>query len=117
MPEMPETPADSPAPTEAAAADSLADLRHDLRNPIGQILGYSEMLIEEAVDAGQPVSPDLERIESAGRELLRLIDERLTPALLAGESAAQNRRQKPFPHPPRSPTMPIASRRRSSTPN
>ncbi len=30
----------------------LADLRHDLKNPVGQIIGYSEM-IEEYIEGEQ----------------------------------------------------------------
>ncbi len=31
---------------------SLADLRHDLQTPIGQVIGYGEILQEEMADAG-----------------------------------------------------------------
>ena len=34
-------------------AESLSHLRHDLRTPFNQIVGYAEMLGEDAEDAGQ----------------------------------------------------------------
>ena len=63
--------------------DALADLRHDLRNPIGQILGYSEMLMEEATETGPEALADLERIHHAAQTLLALVDTRLTPESIA----------------------------------
>jgi class 3 adenylate cyclase/CheY-like chemotaxis protein len=50
-------------------------LRHDLRTPINQIVGYAEMLEEDASAAGQEaVVADLRRIVSAARSLLALVD-------------------------------------------
>jgi len=50
-------------------------LRHDLRTPLNQILGYAEMLQEEAADASQErFVPDLKKIGAAARQLLALID-------------------------------------------
>jgi class 3 adenylate cyclase len=50
-------------------------VRHELRTPINQIIGYSELLSEEASSEGhaQYVS-DLERIGVAARDLLEKID-------------------------------------------
>ncbi|MGB5837531.1 MAG: response regulator [Albidovulum sp.] len=54
----------------------LASMSHELRTPLNAIIGYSEMLIEDANDAGQtePVA-DLERIMSSGKHLLALIND------------------------------------------
>ncbi|MEW6160108.1 MAG: adenylate/guanylate cyclase domain-containing protein [Verrucomicrobiota bacterium] len=53
----------------------LARIRHELRTPINHIIGYSEMLQEEALDAGQKqFLRDLERIHHGGRQLLDLIN-------------------------------------------
>jgi CheY-like chemotaxis protein len=82
----------------------LANLRHELRTPINAIIGYSEMMLEDAAledaaledaalesaaleDAAQKKSGgglrgDLERILSAGRELLRLVDSTLNPSAI-----------------------------------
>jgi adenylate cyclase len=55
--------------------DPLAKLRHDLRTPVNQILGYSELLQEEAEEKGQPeFVPDLKKIQLAARQLLQVVD-------------------------------------------
>ena len=47
---------------------SLATLRHDLRNPIHQIVGFGELLEEEARDAGRDgEAADLVKIQTAAR--------------------------------------------------
>jgi signal transduction histidine kinase len=54
----------------------LANMSHELRTPMNAILGYSEMLLEDARLAGQQeAARDLEKIHSAGRHLLSLINE------------------------------------------
>ena len=54
----------------------LANMSHELRTPLNAIIGYSEMLTEDAVDLGQEeIVPDLERIRSAGKHLLSLIND------------------------------------------
>jgi signal transduction histidine kinase len=53
----------------------LASMSHELRTPLNAIIGYSEMLQEEAADAGQPgLVPDLGKITVAGKYLLELIN-------------------------------------------
>ena len=50
--------------------DSLSTLRHELHTPMNHIIGYSEMLIDEAQDLDRPVFlPDLQRIHAAGKRL------------------------------------------------
>src|SRR5690606_13556140 len=57
----------------------LSHLRHDLRTPINQIIGYSELLMEEAGDAGHGAyDADLKKINGAAKTLLGLINENLT---------------------------------------
>ena len=54
----------------------LANMSHELRTPLNGIIGYSEMLQEDATDAGRDEdAKDLKRIGSAGRQLLELINE------------------------------------------
>src|SRR2546423_5972534 len=56
-------------------------VRHQLRTPLNQIIGYAEMLLEEAQDRKQPdFIPDLQRIHTAGRRLLAVIDDLFDPA-------------------------------------
>jgi signal transduction histidine kinase/CheY-like chemotaxis protein/HAMP domain-containing protein len=54
----------------------LANMSHELRTPMNAILGYSEMLMEEAEDAGQDdYVSDLMKINQAGTHLLSLIND------------------------------------------
>jgi PAS domain S-box-containing protein len=54
----------------------LANMSHELRTPLNAIIGYSEILQEEASDRQQPqFVPDLEKIRSAGKHLLNLIND------------------------------------------
>jgi signal transduction histidine kinase/DNA-binding response OmpR family regulator len=59
-----------------AKSQFLANMSHELRTPMNAIIGYSEMLTEEAQDAGQEdFIPDLGKINAAGRHLLALIND------------------------------------------
>ena len=59
-----------------AKSDFLANTSHELRTPLNAIIGYSEMLQEQAEDLGQDdFTPDLQKINSAGKHLLQLINE------------------------------------------
>ena len=54
----------------------LANMSHELRTPMNAILGYSEMLMEEAEDLKQEdFIPDLKKINQAGTHLLALIND------------------------------------------
>ncbi|WP_187775745.1 response regulator [Luteimonas suaedae] len=54
----------------------LANMSHELRTPLNAIIGYSELLVEEAEDAGNAAAvPDLQKIHGAGKHLLGLINE------------------------------------------
>ena len=54
----------------------LANMSHELRTPMNAIIGYSEMLQEDAVETGQQAFvPDLEKINAAGKHLLSLIND------------------------------------------
>jgi len=63
---------------EASRAKSLflASMSHELRTPLNSIIGYSEMIEEDAAAAGQEQTvSDLKKIQLAGRHLLRLIND------------------------------------------
>ena len=77
---MTDTPAE-PSEADWAAAEQrarevfISAKRHDLRTPINAIIGYSEMLLEDAEDNGESWASDLERIRDAGRSLLATVDQ------------------------------------------
>jgi len=59
-----------------AKSTFLANMSHELRTPLNAIIGYSEMLEEEALDSAQDaLAPDLQKINSAGKLLLGLIND------------------------------------------
>jgi signal transduction histidine kinase len=59
-----------------AKSQFLANMSHELRTPLNAIIGYSEMLQEEAESVGQDdFQPDLEKIRSAGKNLLGIISD------------------------------------------
>ncbi len=63
-------------------------LIHDLRTPLNQIIGYSEMLVEQAQESGQnDFVPDLQKVRAAGRQLLALINNSFHPVRTPEESA------------------------------
>lgn len=74
----------SPVPN----ADPFSHLRHDLRTPINQILGYSEMLEEEAVSLQPGFVPDLQKIQLAARNMLAVIQTRLTGAAVSNAAVS-----------------------------
>ena len=55
----------------------LASMSHELRTPLNAIIGYNEMIIDEIEDAGRGAEhlPDLQRVLSASRHLLSLIND------------------------------------------
>ena len=59
-----------------AKSQFLANMSHELRTPMNAIIGYSEMLTDEAEDLGlQQFIPDLKKIRTAGKQLLALIND------------------------------------------
>ncbi len=72
------------AAKEAAEAASeaksqfLANMSHELRTPLNAVIGYSEILQEEAEDRDVPeLLPDLDKIHRAGKTLLGLVNDLL----------------------------------------
>ncbi len=65
----------------------LSHLRHNLRSPLNAILGYTEMLIEDAEAEGQAgLLPDLRRIHTAATQLLSRLEEALDPVRFEGQA-------------------------------
>ena len=59
-----------------AKSGFLANMSHELRTPMNAIIGYSEMLMEDADDAGnEDTVSDLKKIHSAATHLLSLIND------------------------------------------
>ena len=59
-----------------AKSGFLANMSHELRTPMNAIIGYSEMLMEDAEDEGNDeAAQDLKKIHSAGKHLLALIND------------------------------------------
>ncbi len=68
-----------------------ASLKHELRTPLNHIIGYCEMAMEEAQDKGQDAFiPDLERIHTAGRRLLGVIDDLFDRSKNAGDKPGES---------------------------
>ncbi len=59
-------------------AEAVAELRHELRTPLNLIIGYCEMLLEDATDSG--VQRGLEQVLTAGRDLLECINAAVPPS-------------------------------------
>lgn len=59
-----------------AKSEFLSNMSHELRTPLNAIIGYSEILIEETSADDQQFT-DLQAINGAGQNLLRMINELL----------------------------------------
>ncbi len=68
---------DTPPAKEPALRHPLPpELLHELRTPLTQIIGYSEMLAEQAAEAGHAgYLTDLAKVSAAGYRLLALMEE------------------------------------------
>lgn len=78
-----------PARTETPDLDLEAfgaHVRHELRTPINAVIGYSEMLIEDAPEESE-FAADLGKIHTAGRQLLELIEDIVRFSNLEANSA------------------------------
>lgn len=58
-----------------AKSQFLANMSHELRTPLNATIGYSELIMDEAIDKGDiEYIADLQKINSASKHLLALID-------------------------------------------
>ncbi len=87
-------PAGSPGPNSEGERTSQvlwSHLRHELRTPLNAIIGYSEMLLEDAVDAASAdFASDLKQVLAAGRQLLAVVNDLLDAQKLASDDVAFN---------------------------
>ncbi len=70
----------------------ISKARHNLKNPVNAILGFSEMLIEDCEDEGyDDLLIDLKKINSAGKEVLSIIEESFSDSNLniSGSNVAE----------------------------
>ena len=67
---------DEAVAANAAKSAFLAMMSHELRTPLNAVIGYSEMLKEELAEDGVTATTmaDLDKIKSAGKHLLELIN-------------------------------------------
>jgi sigma-B regulation protein RsbU (phosphoserine phosphatase) len=81
---------------EAARHALPSGLIHDLRTPLNQIIGYSEMLLEQAQEQGRnDFVPDLQKTQTAGKQLLALFDDHFHSNGLPETSTALTARHAP----------------------
>ena len=68
---------DSAEEANRSKSQFLANMSHELRTPLNAVIGYSEILLEdaEAEGSGAERIPDLRRIHTAGRHLLALVND------------------------------------------
>ena len=77
---------ETPAPERVRRA-ALGFVRHELRTPINAIIGYSEMLLDDADDEGdQAAASDLTRMVTCGRQILALVDSLLDADRVSAET-------------------------------
>ncbi len=58
----------------ALSPEAVSELRHELRTPVNHIVGYTEMLLEDAADSDQAGQAALEQTLLAARDVLTLIN-------------------------------------------
>ena len=75
----------------AAKADFVASMSHELRTPLNAVIGYSQLLLDDAEDEGDDdTARDVKKINAAGAQLLGLVDDILDFSKIeAGKMAIQ----------------------------
>jgi len=69
----------------------LAKMSHELRTPLNAILGYTELIRESDEPQQTELDADLERIHSAGRHLLAIVDDLLDVSRIEADQLALRR--------------------------
>ena len=87
---MTAAPRSEPDPPMALARSRLsAGLLHDLRSPLNQIIGYSELLVEEAAgERRDGLVTDLQKIRAAGHRMLAIIEKNFTSGTMSASAVA-----------------------------
>jgi signal transduction histidine kinase len=69
----------------------LANMSHELRTPLNAVIGFSEILMEDAsADAYKHFLPDLKKIHKSGYHLLRMINDILDISKIEAEKTDLN---------------------------
>ncbi|MBI2755472.1 MAG: response regulator [Chloroflexi bacterium] len=77
----------------AAAAADIEQLSHAFRTPLNAVVGYSELLLEDAARVAPTLAPDLERIHGAGTALIRVVGALLDLARVGNPPPGSTARQ------------------------
>jgi adenylate cyclase len=82
-----------------------ASMHHDVRTPLNQVIGYAEMLQEQAKELGHDsFASDLQKVHTAGRRLLDLIVENFSSIQVnsdaVGSDLITSKRQQAFAREP-----------------
>jgi CheY-like chemotaxis protein len=67
-------------PADPSFSSALSRIRHELRRPVGHIIGYAEMMADEAESVSDEFLRDLQVIAASGERLVAMIEEHLGPA-------------------------------------
>jgi CheY-like chemotaxis protein len=71
--------------------DPLSHLRHEVHTPLNAIIGYSELLLEDAESAGlDAFTSRLQKIHATGKHLLALAKDVLDPAKIIAHRQLEN---------------------------
>lgn len=89
---------DLPPEIEAKVQHMLpSNLLHDLRTPLGHVLGYSELLIDQLTDAGhEEFVPYAEKIRKAARELLVMMTENFQSSRAVEPNETVKEKERPL---------------------
>jgi signal transduction histidine kinase len=79
---------------QPARTSVTPDLLHDLRSPLNQIIGYADMLCEEAGVERDGLTVDLGKIRAAGYRILSLLEQNFTSTAERRSSASPLRRME-----------------------
>src|SRR5687767_2862226 len=89
------TPRSEPV-TRFTKTNLSAQLLHDLRSPLNQILGYSEIMIEDIDGPRDAFAADLHKVHDAGARMLALIEQNFTATAERPLAVVPSEDEEPF---------------------
>jgi two-component system sensor histidine kinase/response regulator len=112
---------------EASATDDCGSatpalprqVRHDLRSGIGQVIGYSELWLDEIEEESGPIDVDslrrdLARVKAAGRRILDLVNDYIDPVGPRARAEDTMYSSAAFPSPAEAPSAPVTEAPKAS---